>query len=291
MELRQLKYFLNAAELLSFTEAAIRVNISQSTLSQQIKQLETELEVPLFNRIGRQITLTEAGKLFITFARQSVKKAEEGRLMIKDLKNLKNGSITVGVAFGLKDFFMKSLKSFLSDYPEVEVKIIYASSHILFDKLDHFEVDLLVAFHEDQMFSNFEYDYLFDSPMVLAASEKSILGTKKNISFEEICDLSLIIATEGFHKNHPVYKSFASRGLLPKISLEINDIGSTLELVRSGNWFTVLVQTSIQEGLRSISIIDNDLIRTAKIIYLREAYQTHAMMEMSRMLKSAAKDI
>jgi LysR family cyn operon transcriptional activator len=54
MELRQLKYFLKAKELLNFTEAAAALNISQSTLSQQIKQLEDELSVPLFNRIGKK---------------------------------------------------------------------------------------------------------------------------------------------------------------------------------------------------------------------------------------------
>ncbi|WP_257669745.1 LysR family transcriptional regulator [Parapedobacter tibetensis] len=59
MELRQIKYFLKAKELLNFTEAAKILNVSQSTLSQQIKQLENELDVPLFNRIGKRILLTE----------------------------------------------------------------------------------------------------------------------------------------------------------------------------------------------------------------------------------------
>jgi LysR family cyn operon transcriptional activator len=59
---------LKAKELLNFTEAARALNISQSTLSQQIKQLEDELTVPLFNRIGKRITLTEAGRLFSEYA-------------------------------------------------------------------------------------------------------------------------------------------------------------------------------------------------------------------------------
>jgi LysR family cyn operon transcriptional activator len=65
MELRQLRYFLKAKELLNFTEAANALNISQSTLSQQIKQLEDELQISLFNRIGKRITLTEAGERVI----------------------------------------------------------------------------------------------------------------------------------------------------------------------------------------------------------------------------------
>ena len=77
MELRQLKYFLKAKELLNFTEAANALHISQSTLSQQIMQLEGELNVPLFNRIGKRISLTEAGGLFAEYALQSVTRAND----------------------------------------------------------------------------------------------------------------------------------------------------------------------------------------------------------------------
>lgn len=101
MELRQLKYFLKAQELLSFTEAAKHLNISQSTLSQQIKQLETELDVSLFNRIGKQITLTEPGRLFTEYAEQSVRKAEDGKLMLQDLKKIRVGTVTIGVAYDM----------------------------------------------------------------------------------------------------------------------------------------------------------------------------------------------
>lgn len=77
MELRQLKYFLKAKELLNFTDAEKALNISQSTLSRQIKQLEDELTVPLFNRIGKRITLTEAGYLYSEYALQSINRINE----------------------------------------------------------------------------------------------------------------------------------------------------------------------------------------------------------------------
>lgn len=87
MELRQLRYFLKAKELMNFTEAANALHISQSTLSQQIKQLETEIDTPLFNRIGKRIQLTEAGNIFADFAKKSVRSSEESLLAMHDLKN------------------------------------------------------------------------------------------------------------------------------------------------------------------------------------------------------------
>ena len=76
MELRQLKYFVKSAEYLNFSEAAKHLYITQSTLSQQIKQLEFELGFTLFLRNSRHISLTEAGEEFLPFAKRTIQDAE-----------------------------------------------------------------------------------------------------------------------------------------------------------------------------------------------------------------------
>lgn len=122
MELRQLKYFLKAKELLNFTEAASALFISQSTLSQQIKQLEDELQVPLFNRIGKRITLTEAGDLFSVYAQQSVNKATDGFELLKDLNNLETGKVAIGVTYALRHVVTKALIVFSSNSLKFSLK-------------------------------------------------------------------------------------------------------------------------------------------------------------------------
>ena len=98
MELRQLSYFIAAAQTENFSKAAAKCFVVQSTLSQQVKQLEDELEVQLFDRIGKRVTLTEAGKAFLPFAIQTVELSEQGKQEIKDLQGLKKGSLRVGVS-------------------------------------------------------------------------------------------------------------------------------------------------------------------------------------------------
>ena len=72
MELRQLRYFVKAAETLNFSEAAKGLYITQSTLSQQIRQLETELDVQLFQRNSHEVTLTEAGAELLPYAKETL---------------------------------------------------------------------------------------------------------------------------------------------------------------------------------------------------------------------------
>ena len=88
MELRQLKYFVKSAEYLNFSEAAKHLFITQSTLSQQIKQLEFELGFALFIRNSRHIILTEAGEEFLPFAMRTIQDAEDGVQRLYDLQRV-----------------------------------------------------------------------------------------------------------------------------------------------------------------------------------------------------------
>ncbi|MFT3822595.1 MAG: LysR substrate-binding domain-containing protein [Chitinophagaceae bacterium] len=289
MELRQLKYFLKAQELLSFTEAAHSLHITQSTLSQQIRQLETELGTPLFNRLGRQVTLTEAGRLFVDFAVQSVQKAEEGALMIRDLHNLHTGTVSIGVAYGLRDFFTGALISFASQYPDINVRVVYEPSHVLFEKLDQFELDFILAFHESAVAPHFRYQRLFSSPMILAASPATGIAGKKRVSLEEICQLPLAIATKGYNISHIISQAFQKNKLTPQFKIEVNDIPTVLQLVKTGKWYSILVQTSIimDDDLVAIPINNKSLTRVTKIISLKNAYETNAVKVFKKILVKA----
>ena len=78
MELRHLRYFVALADTLSFTRAAERVHVTQSTLSHQIRQLEDEIGRPLFDRIGKRVLLTDAGETFLGYAAKALREVDQG---------------------------------------------------------------------------------------------------------------------------------------------------------------------------------------------------------------------
>jgi LysR family cyn operon transcriptional activator len=288
MELRQLKYFLKAKELLNFTEAANALNISQSTLSQQIKQLEDELQILLFNRIGKRITLTEAGELFSGFALQSISKANEGFELLKDLNNLNTGKIAIGVTYALRDILTQTVIEFANQYPEIEFKIVFGTSKELIEKLNHFELDVILTFEEIITENHFKYQALFTSPMTLVTSTESALKNKKFISLKEISTLSLALPSKGYSTTQFITEAFNKNNLHPKVTIEINDIPTLLELVKSGKWYTILTQATIknEKGISCIPIEGKNMTRTAMIISIKEVYEKKAVKVFLDILKS-----
>jgi len=278
MELRQLKYFIKAKELLNFTAAAEALNISQSTLSQQIKQLEIELDTPLFNRIGKRITLTEAGDLFYSYALQTVNKANSGLTLLKDLGELKTGDLSIGVTYGLRHLLTPALIAFLSDYPGITVKVYFGTSEELHDKLIGLHLDLVLAFEEIVADENLTYTLLFESPLCLVAALNSPLADKKEIDLTEISQLPIVLPAAGYSTRKFVGDIFAKHNIQPKISAEINDIPTLLDLVKSGKWYTILAKTTvaIDKELAIIPINKINMTRRAMIITHQDAYQKKA---------------
>ncbi|WP_261511987.1 LysR substrate-binding domain-containing protein [Chryseobacterium paludis] len=278
MELRQLRYFLKAKELLNFTEAANHLYISQSTLSQQIKQLEEELGTPLFNRIGKRITLTEAGKVFGVYAQKSLLKSQEGLLALRDLEELKSGKLTIGVTYGLRSILIKALIRFSDTYPHVKINIVFGTTSELMEKLHHVELDFALTFAKGTREQLFSYIPLFTSPMTLVVSKNSALANKENVTLKEIVGLPLAMPTNGYSTTKFVMKAFESNELKPDVLMEINDVAALLEVVKSGNWHTILAETTAidQDQLVTIPIKGKNMIRTAMFVSLKDAYTKKA---------------
>ncbi|MBA4851460.1 LysR family transcriptional regulator [Emticicia sp. BO119] len=292
MELRQLRYFLKAKELLNFTEAAKVLNISQSTLSQQIKQLEDELNVPLFNRVGKRITLTEAGEIFGEYALQSINRANEGLLVLKDLKNLNAGKIIIGVIYSMRILFAKTLIAFARQYPNIKIQVVFGTTKDLLEKLNLYHFDFIITFHEDAIESHLKCQTLLKANMVLVTAKKSSLAKKNSISLDEVAQLPLALPFSGYSTIQFFVESFGQENLNPNICMEINDIPTLFEIVKTGHWHTILSDTSINDPeVVGIHIDGKNMKRTLMILSLKEVYEKKAVQKFYELLRSMHTDM
>ncbi|MGG9971061.1 LysR substrate-binding domain-containing protein [Ferruginibacter sp. SUN002] len=291
MELRQLRYFIRSAELLNFTEAAGTLYISQSTLSQQIKQLEDELGIPLFDRIGKRVHLTEAGNLFLPYARQSLVDAESGRFVIDDLKGLKIGELRIGVTYGLSAVLTPVLLQFSELYPDIKIIVEFGTSEDMLDKLKSTKVDFLLSFLELQDNEKFISQRLYDSPLALAVHPSNILSKKTSINIKDLKDIPLVLPSTGFHTRHFLNEALAKNNIQPNIKMELNDINVLLQLVETGNWCTVMTVAAVKgrHTLKAIPVKGLNIVSQASITWPKESYRKKAALVFTEMIKKQMK--
>lgn len=288
MELRQLRYFVKAKELLNFTEAANQLFISQSTLSQQIKQLEDELGTLLFDRVGKHIHPTEAGNLFYDYALQSLNKANDGYQLIKDLNALETGHLIIGVTYGVRHLLTPTIVKFEKQYPRVSLEIVFGTSQELVDRLTKFELDFVLTFEEVADRKEMRYQPLFNSELGFIVHKKSELATKKYITLQEIQRCKLALPTKGFATRRFVDDVFEKHKLNPWISVEINDIPTLLEIIETGQWHSILTQTTVQNqrNLVFIPIKSVKELQHAGIISMRDVYEKKSVTAFYKTLLS-----
>lgn len=286
MEIRQLKYFIKSAELLNFTEAARASNIAESTLSQQIKQLETELDILLFKRIKKRIELTEAGEMLLPYARRTVAGSEDAIQRMKDLQNLHTGTLRIGGTFSLCSLLTDTLLKFSQKYPNIKVSVECQTANKLLEHLKEHKLDLALCFESPMPIESVESEYLFDSPMCVILHRHHPLAAMKEVPLKTLGDYPLALTIKGMHARAITdnYLQMTNQKLEPQ--LELNDINILFQLIKTKHWTSILPKSTIinEKELKAVPLAEKGFNMRAALMWLKDNYQKKAVTEFSEML-------
>ncbi len=281
MELRQLKYFITSADTLNFTEAARQCFITQSTLSQQIKQLETELGVQLFERIGKRVFLTETGRDFLPYARQTVADAEYGVQRIKDMEELKTGRLCIGTTFGLSALITDAIARFSEQYPEIHLEVMFLKQDELIEAVRERKVDFALTFEMME-----KDDLLTEQPvktyhLCAIVSDQNPLAQQATVSLRQLADYNICTPARGMNARRMFDSLTNKKGIELQPKLEINEIHTLLHLVRTGRWVAILVDsiTHGEEGLCAVPLREAALPMPVVWLYPKDMYIRKAMQK------------
>ncbi len=293
MEIRQLRYYIFAAKTLNFTEAAKLSNISQSTLSQQIKQLEIDLDVLLFERIGKRILLSEAGRSFLPFAEKTLADAENGVQMLRDMENLRTGKLRIGVTYGLSPILTQTLKRFCSLYTKITVEIIYRKAAELLELLHSGDLDFALSFNLLEPDNQIEEQPLFATDLCVVVEEHHVLASYTQINPSILANYPIVIPSKGINARHQFDSFICSQKLQIIPQIEINEIYTLLHLVKTGQWITVLAKALVheQDGLVAIPFEKNNIPMNATLLFLRGSYQRNAVKTFIHILRESSRNI
>lgn len=285
MELRQLRYFAKAAETLNFSDAAKCLNIAQSSLSQQVKQLEDELGTQLFIRSSHSVSLTEAGEMMLPSALRTLHEAESCVDRIHDLQKLLTGTLNIGVTHSFSPILTESVISFMKMYPKIKLNIIYKQMNELMELLAKREIDFVLAFRPLQPMPDVESHILFQNALAAIVGKHHPLASKEKISIAELEKYELALPSKGLQARNafdniaPDYNSF-------NIQIELNEVNTLLKLIRQTCLVTVLAEDSIYDiqDVKAVPIDVPDNEMTGCVHILKDTYRKHSMQEFIRIL-------
>ncbi len=273
MEIRQLQYFLMLCNELHFTEAAYKLGISQPTLSQQIRVLEDELGVPLFDRIGKKTVKTEAGNLLEHYALQIVQLLENAKNSIEDLTNLNTGHLRVAVLPSDLDYRLTSLLiDFHKEFPNTKVQMI-PSIDILNKVLEN-EVDIGVglAIQPDSRLNRIPF---YTETYSLYVNKEHDLAEKEIILPENLVNVPLVMYPKGFYGRDLIDTWCKNQEISIDTLMETGSATSLFQLVKEGIGATIqpsqLIESFQSLGIRAISI-KHSPTRKLEMFYRNDKY-------------------
>lgn len=289
MEIRHLKYFVKIAETLNFSEAAKALFITQSTLSQQIRQLEQELNAQLFERNNHNVRLTEAGEELLPYARQTLQASQTCLDRIQDLQDMQIGTLNIGVTYSFSPILTETLFTFIKRYPKVKLNIYYKPMAELMKMLEHDEVDFALTFRPTEMHKDIESEFLFDNHLAVIVRSTHPLARKESISMEELENYDLTLPAKGLQARNAFDIMRAGCNYDLKIRIESNDVNILLKLVKQFGMITVLSETTTyhEEGIKAIPI-DLRIREMEGCIHTKKnVYRKRSALEFVRLLRES----
>jgi len=222
MELRHLRYFIAVADELSFSRAAMRLYIAQPALSCQIKALEAELGVQLFDRRNNPIQITPAGEAFLEESRATLAQLEQAVHKTQRIHQGALGYLTVGFTSSIANgVFPEMLRTFRQRYPEVKLILQEEHSSSLIQKLRDRQTDIifLYLYHEISEANDLETMSLTQEPLVAVLPKNHPLAAKSNISLSDLKDEAFVMPLHQVVAglSEQIYHLCSQAGFVPKV--------------------------------------------------------------------------
>lgn len=270
MEIKQLKIFLSVCEYMSFTKAAKALNYSQSTISDHIKKLEDSLNTKLFNRINRDIFLTDQGKKLIDYARKIIALEREATLEISDtsVKVIHVGILESLVSYKFPAFFRK----FLEENTDCRIVFKIARCEALVDLLRKDVVDIAFTLDETIEEKDIQSTLLFEEEIVLALSGKKEINDVKDLN-----DMNVIISEGDQGYNQLFYNLSNELSIKHGSFIYMESIEGIKNFVKDGFGLTFIPETAIEKELdeksiQKVIINDQHFHHNVQILIHRDKY-------------------
>lgn len=284
MDIKQLVYFIAIAEEKNITAAANRLHMSQPPLSMQLKHLEHELGVKLFDRRGKSMELTDKGLVLYKRALHLVNSVEEMKNEIRETEEGKKGVLAIGINTLSLSGFSDIIQSFHEKYPLVSLKIVQNDSYYLAEMVKTRSIEMAFVRLPLEL-RGLTYHHLIDEPFLFVTNKETHM-----ISLEEIAHIPLIIpSTEGLGIYNTILEAFTKQNLQLNNIAECSDMNILMELVKGGMGSTIVPKSVFDvyriKSLYSIPIKNANMNSSLGVILLENHYVSTPAKNFMKLIK------
>ncbi len=291
MENKSIATFIKVVEFNNFTRAAENLGYSQAAVTAQIKALETELGVPLFDRVGKRIFLTQEGKTFLPYARNMLKAEEEALNSVRPEGELK-GELTI---CSLSSYASRALPGLLLKFAELHpgVSLTVKVSDYLEDnfmKLARGEIDFLLELDEERTFPDFTVTAVKSVNLVFVTHPDNPLIKKKKLKIEDVIRDRFMVADREIGYCALLERELNRRGLELTPAMEIGSVEAIINIMRDGYGTSFIPEYMAAEyigkgELAELKVPDMDIILNVYYLCSKERWMNPAMKEFIRLAK------
>lgn len=271
----QLRSFHAVAALGSVTAAAAQLNVSQPTLTAQIRALEEDYSVELFVRAGGRLRLTEAGTQLQEITRRMFAEEADARHFLTESRELRTGHLRVGAVGPFH--VTEMLVAFHARYPQIEISVSVGNSHDVLKSLTDFRSDVAVLAHVEKDARLWISQYSKDRIVAFGRRDHPLFAhQRKGLSIHELHGLRMVMREHGSNTRRATEEALVKAGVKPDIVMEIGSREAVREAVAMGVGFGVVSAAEYigDERLAFLPILDADIYNYARIVCMRDRIHT-----------------
>ncbi len=271
---RQLRVFVEVAQLGSVTRAAQALHLTPPAVSMQVKEIESQVGLPLFDRQGRQISLSTTGEYFLVHAKRLLSTLRDAENAMARFKRLDHGQLTVGMVSTAKYFVPRLLADFKKDHPRIAVRLVVAGNREqLVARMQAGEVDLSVMGRPPKELAT-RGEAFAAHPMVFVCPPEHPLLRLGRPPVEALAPYPFIVREQGSGTRTAMQRFFSERRFEPEITMEMSSNETIKQAVMAGMGVSFLSLHTLGLELRTglLSLLDiagTPLMRSWNVVHLQ----------------------
>jgi len=294
VELRQLVAFKEVATHASFTAAATHLHLTQSAVSQQIKALEDECGVTLFDRSGRLVRLTNAGQVLLTHVERILAQVENARVEMAEMAGGARGRCRLAALPSVAAYILpRALATFQRRYPAVEVQLMESVQSQLLEWVQQGIVDFSIValpVHDPHLQST----PLLHDEFVLVVPQDHAFASRHIVRLAELAAERFIFYPRGAGGREQFIEACRQAGFEPQVAFESEDRETMLGLVAAGVGVTflprIIAQHTRVDGPVTVDIIEPRLRREVGVVWRRNRYLPQSARNLITLLEEVVRN-